>query len=68
MRNEKKGSLRSAITTLFIGIVPLAIYLDSDRCLKITSAGFWLIFAGGMCFGVSISMFRNWIKKEKVEQ
>ncbi|RPH33848.1 MAG: hypothetical protein EHM93_03280 [Bacteroidales bacterium] len=65
MSNFKNRFLRLAIVMLSLSIIELAMYFQHDRCLTIRNAGFWLILLAGLCLGVSLSMFRMWIKKDE---
>lgn len=64
MTKEKRILLRMSIITFTLSVITFSLYFNSDRCLKIYNAGFWLIFTGGMCFGVALPHIKRFFSKD----
>jgi len=67
MKNEKKQFLQRFIISFAFAIIPFALYFNTERCLKTSSAGFWLIFVSGISFGVALTSIILYLRKDKPE-
>ena len=62
----KNVFLRRVLMSLVSSILPMTLYFNTERCLKPSSAGFWLIFVSGICFGVALTSFKLYLRKDKL--
>ncbi len=67
MKNEKQHFLKRVIISLAFAIILFTLYFNIERCLKPSSAGFWLIFVSGMNFGVALTTIILYLRKDKPE-
>jgi hypothetical protein len=63
----KKSYLQRVLISLVFSILTFTLYFGTERCLKPSSAGFWLIFVSGMSLGVALTFFILYLRKEKSE-
>lgn len=63
----KNFYLRRVVISLMFSILLFALYFNTERCLKPSSAGFWLIFVSGMSLGVALTSFMLYLRKDKPE-
>jgi len=63
----KKFYLRRVLISLVFSILTFTLYFNAERCLKPSSAGFWLIFVSGMSLGVALTSFILYLRKDKPE-
>jgi len=59
--------LRRASISLALSAITFTLYFNAERCLKPSSAGFWLIFVSGISLGVALTWFILYLRKEKSE-
>ena len=67
MSTVKKNYLQRVLINLAFSILTFILYFNTERCLKPSSAGFWLIFVSGMSLGVALTSFILYLRKEKPE-
>jgi Na+-driven multidrug efflux pump len=63
----KKSYLQRVLISLVFSILTFTLYFNTERCLKPSSAGFWLIFVSGMSLGVALTFLILYLRKEKPE-